>query len=189
MKQCASLLLSLSLIFPFRFFVSLAAVCSATCNPTTCATRHALQTSRCDVLHIPVEHSKTARAQTVEACSHFLFFRVSWFFLSLGLGVTSAVSFTWCSKQIKCKEKKKMKKKSRKRNIFHSRHIWKRAETETSGGYAAPKRKKKSGEGAVGLKPRLTYLMCDGYSIVCVHKECALFALMRLPKKSQTFWS
>jgi hypothetical protein len=150
MKQCASLLLSLSLIFPFRFFVSLAAVCSATCNPTTCATRHALQTSRCDVLHIPVEHSKTARAQTVEACSHFLFFRVSWFFLSLGLGVTSAVSFTWCSKQIKCKEKKKMKKKSRKRNIFHSRHIWKRAETETSGGYAAPKRKKRAVKARLG---------------------------------------
>jgi hypothetical protein len=27
--------------------------------------------------------------------------------------------------------------------------------------------------------------MCDGYSIVCVHKECALFALMRLPKKAK----
>jgi hypothetical protein len=48
-----------------------------------------------------------------------------------------------------------------------------------------PRKKKKSGEGAVGLKPRLTYLMCDGYSIVCVHKECALFALMRLPKKAK----
>jgi hypothetical protein len=65
--------------------VSFSLPCTTTCNPRTCATRHALE-NLCDVLDILAKllgggGRGSWGSQTIEACSNFLFFLESFSFL------------------------------------------------------------------------------------------------------------